>query len=610
MQPRSHSVTSLKRLCFSVKKSKGRKQKVLELLPNYPIRKGRISVDSALPSLDTLTNQKTPNTSFAVNEQIAKQIENLREKFEMVYPSVGQLVTLFVLKPSLQHRGKGADINLYFPNPLVSTCSLVTINDKFESLFVLGCLHGFMLVLPKDNPYTTQDYLHYCFFVKNDIDLAETIWKAHELFKYKLSRKDVKDACWNIVPGLFMDIINSRFQQERPFVTQLEVCQDWLERRKKFIAEKSVVAPVPNSKGRAEHPLLDPEFDLQPLPSLDLCTFKFSQNSIVDYIAFIKSKGAESNFEINENSMSFKSSMSALRESDNYRNGAGQRSVLGSRSSDKKPMTFFTIELSKLRKLQENQLVSILGFQNVKVEEPEPDIYRKSFKKNMEGYLDAEFMNENLSLGFCQVKTYSDYLFTFKGNTTEGSSGSPILDDGLQIVGINFGCYYDYQSEQTVKNNIKNKGKKGKEGRANSLKRSEVDRGKSKGKRQFSVDRKSGKEETPNALTLAAFEIEINEPGQLAHESSLKNRNLAVATTHPVFVSWLSSIEKNIEETTKNQPISFPDPKSKNKKLIKDKIGNKYENGRTMHTTKRDSNKQQNPCKAPSRPQNPHKPKY
>ena len=74
----------------------------------------------------------------------------------------------------------------------------------------------------------------------------------------------------------------------------------------------------------------------------------------------------------------------------------------------------------------------MLGYHTVKLEKTNKDEnMRPSYTQDLEQYLDAEFINEHLSIGFCTIKRFNSCMITFKGNTSEGSSGSPILDQSL-----------------------------------------------------------------------------------------------------------------------------------------------------------------------------------
>jgi hypothetical protein len=68
---------------------------------------------------------------------------------------------------------------------------------------------------------------------------------------------------------------------------------------------------------------------------------------------------------------------------------------------------------------------------------------RNSLFGCLTAFCDADFLNENLSVGTVIVKEASDEILNYVGNTSFGSSGGLILDKNLNILGINFGYFND-----------------------------------------------------------------------------------------------------------------------------------------------------------------------
>ena len=68
---------------------------------------------------------------------------------------------------------------------------------------------------------------------------------------------------------------------------------------------------------------------------------------------------------------------------------------------------------------------------------------RTSFYSKLLEFQDIDFLNENLSIGGVIVKEANDQILNYLGNTVHGSSGGLIIDQDLNILGINFGFFND-----------------------------------------------------------------------------------------------------------------------------------------------------------------------
>lgn len=579
---RSHSTTHLKRFCMSEKKHankgdswrkdkdkkprinklKPSKRKLLEILPNFPVRRGRISIDSMLPCQDIFAEDSTK--SLVTNSQVNTFLNLYKENFEMVYPSVGQLVTLLVRKTPLpkpktskksKPSSKGSKplsvpIDSLILCPQIVTGTLVSINNDIETLSILSCLHGLTL-----DPQLSPHYSRLTYFVKSESDVSERVFKtldyvskiyerSRDFSIEKVSGPDAQKNLKLLESQLKIDfekIISKRFSYDKIFTCLVEASQEFLEARKSFI-EKASKEPIKTKEnGDAFHPLLDPEFELQPIPSVDVCFFDLPKNFLNNYAEFLKENKTESDFEFTEDSVNFASSLSRLKDS------------LSGQLTQSKSLAFLNIDLKDFQPSQltlagdkqrensesncsvvsvgENELVTILGYQNVKVEPSEAKgLYRKSFNENLKGYLDAEFVNENLSLGFCIVKKTSQTLITFQGNTLDGSSGALLIDKDLKVVGINFGCYYDYQPDLNPQKKAPTKKKKPKQTRSLS--------------KTPSKSPTQSKPSPPPPDDLLSFDHPIFEPGGLTHSSSIKNRNLGIPLTHPLIGEILREREQ------------------------------------------------------------------
>lgn len=549
----------LNRLCFSEKKRRSGKPaatKTFDILPNYPVRRGRISMNSMLPVAEE-PSSKPAQPQLVVDEEVKRFADRYKLNFEMVYPSVGQLVCLFLMKPERMRKLKRLLVDDVLLAPTVSTCSLATIDEAPESLFLISCLHSTRAPLREGSPHQSHHFDRRCFFVKSDLDVGESLWKAFEVTKAAWGRRRLDQGLAGFAEEL-VACLAKRFHQDAPFVRAVEPCASFLAKRRAFI-ERCAEAPAPgDDSGYRGQELLDPEFQLQPIPSVDVLAFTPGPGFVSEYLAHLRRGTFESDFALTEHTMSLSSSLQALQ------------------SRGEKGFSFLNVSSGYHRRLQEGALATLLGYQSIRLERPSEEVYRKSFSNKIKGYIDAEFMNDNLSLGFCILKRVSDHLFTFQGNTSEGSSGSPILNEALELIGFNFGCYFDYQADLSLRRAAKPKKKTP---RAQSVRTKKARLPRRQAAQSTSVPklRPSAQEpvEPPGAVAgtrLFAedplqFDIEIEEPGRDAHMSSLKNRNLAVSMNHPVIKEWVAE-RKSATAKRPAGPASF-------RGIAKDKTGTK-----------------------------------
>ncbi len=546
----------LNRLCFSEKKRRTAKPgatKTYDILPNYPVKRGRISMNSMLPAAED-ASRGTPR--LVVDEDVKRFADKYKLNFEMVYPSVGQLVCLFVMKAELVQQHKRLLIDDVLLAPTVSTCSLATIDESPDSLFLVSCLHSTRAPLREGARHSSHHFDRRCFFVKSDVDVGESLWKAFEVTKAAWGRRKLDQGLAGFAEDL-VACLTRRFHQSPPFVRPVEPCASFLAKRRAFI-ERSAKTPVArDAAGSASHELLDPEFGLQPIPSVDVLAFTPQAGFVAEYLAHLRQGTFESDFALTEHTMSLSSSLQALQ------------------SRGTKGFSFLNVDSGYHRKLQEGALATLLGFQSISLERPSEEVYRKSFSNKIKGFIDAEFMNDNLSLGFCLLKRVSDHIFTFQGNTSEGSSGSPILNEALELIGFNFGCYYDIQADQSIRAAKK---RKRKATRAQSIRskktptpRAPSTKSSSPARQLQSLERTG--QSAPGSRLFPEdphqFDIEIEEPGKDEHMTSLKNRNLAVCMNHPVLKEWIRERRQlTAKQPPKPPPVSF-------RGISKDKTGNK-----------------------------------
>lgn len=585
-----HSVSRPERLCFSGKKANGsssssRQPLRVELFPNFPIKGGRISTGSVLPS-DNFLKKVSKSKHMELNQEASRLVASQKSMYEMIGPSVGQLVTFYVLKPEqikniAKQNPKFANVKaeLLVPSPNVATCSLLTIEDQFYSLFGLTCLHSIQLVLDKNAPFKAQDYDQVSIFIKHTYDIQLHLWSVHEEICALVPRWKVEFLTIERLHHEVAKLLLSRTGTSNIFMAPVTINTDFLKMRKEFITE-SLEAQMQLQDHKFMHPLLDPEFELQPLPSFDMVTFSLSEANKAGYQRFLKSEAFTRNeFVFNEDSTNFSKSMQAVRgpirpnnissqEESSAGFAASNHTKEGDTLSDcisvtsKTPLTFLTIKLTDNPPIVPGDLVTLLGFHSIKNRKIENDeVYQPAYKKQFKGLVDSAFLNQNLSLGVCQVKSYQPCIFTYKGNTSEGSSGSPILDKHLRVVGINFGCYHDVQVEPDQGARSKSGKNKHKQDKmisepyhysadaSQSTQPSSI--------QSFSSKDSPGlleiKSKSPNPDDLLQFEIEVKEPGALLHQSSLKNRNLAVCTNHPAFRKWLEGWHKQCKMLEEHQ---------------------------------------------------------
>lgn len=501
----------------------------MELMPNYPIRQGRISVNSVLP--DEVSLKQTKRTIFEVHKESQYMVEKLKENFETIYPSIGQLVTLYILMPDF--RKDRTTIDKLVLCPTVATCSLITINGKNSTRFGLSNLHA---IRPDAivGSYTSDQYERICHFAKSDIDCGESVWKTFEYMKSIWAREKPLDLNSVTMISDFKSNLLKRFSTSPTFIHRVTPCSNLLKQRIEFIKTQSTKQPV-HTTNLISHALLDPEYSLQPIPSIDLMTFEIDDGKFMhDYSEYLyPSKDHDESSKV---VVSDESSRTAASLSWN----------------PAKPFKYLNIDLDSMAEPAPEDLVVLIGYQSVRLEPMRQKadlLYRKSYKTNFQDYADSEFMHDNLSVGICRLSSTSDCIITFKGNTTEGSSGSPILDQQLNVIALNFGCYYDYQEDQDVR--AKKKAEKAKHTSARS--KSVVSKsGKSVSqatpklslldstiKSGISLSQQSAKLKTIGHDSLYDFDVEIDEPGLEHHKVSLKNRNLAINIRHPVLVAWM-----------------------------------------------------------------------
>lgn len=115
------------------------------------------------------------------------------------------------------------------------------------------------------------------------------------------------------------------------------------------------------------------------------------------------------------------------------------------------------------------------------------------------------------------MKEASPQIINYFGNTAHGSSGGIILDEDLNIIGINFGFFNDEVDPEISQTGIK---------RAEPMDHSE----------DF-VDQEED---------IFMFDVEV--PEEESNRNVYKNRNIAVSFSHPVIKKFLKrwAVDKEI----------------------------------------------------------------
>ena len=325
----------------SKKKAKNdREAKILEILPNCPIRAGRLLINSTLPALDE-EPQKTPKTAktdktkttkntpqkLQLNLKMRQRIESHKTLLEVSSNSVGQLLVVFTLKSKkLKKYKKGLEPRIVFPNISVSTCCIIKLKG-FIKLYGVSCLHCFQLEdevlieLIGRRAIKSSDYTRTAFFVKHDSDASSAVLKIEKLLRSVLGRLESSSQySEEKIVSRVKNLLKKRYLRGC-FLAEVSPSDQFLEIRKKFIIEESgAYEEVDGGKegegGRQKgknlkerevggRKLLDPCFSLQPLPSVDMMFLDLQMDFHVEfekYIARMKDSYSfeKLNFEIRE----------------------------------------------------------------------------------------------------------------------------------------------------------------------------------------------------------------------------------------------------------------------------------------------------------------------
>ena len=507
---------ALTRVCFSEKKRKGKKQSnTLEILPNYPIRNGQICISNYLPKL---TSQKHPSEAtkkqLKLNQTFQKFVKKSKEKIEKIVDSVGQLVVLFVLKQEKLRRYKAPlAARVILPNGTVTTASLVKLKKRKNAVFGLGCLHSFQIddvdcvELLGRKKICSSDYERLAYFVKHSEDVSGVVSKIEKIVRNFLERGEGENLV-EFVKEKFEILMRERYclgsflREVKPHHRILEIRKNYLKENKKY-----------------KEKFLDPCFSLQPTPSIDLVTLEISPKFIEDYFQFLEEKSRAKLF-----------AQTAQDIKRKQEEEGSDKSAIIEEHSKMLTETFFTKKFTKQKinkkfltyslptkkstttKIKTNTKTLLLGFQGVYL-----DTVAEGMAESSRGYdqfsnlLDAELFHEHLSITGTVIKENNPQLIVYIGNTSYGSSGSCILDKNCNILGINFGYFYDNEDDMEE----------------NSV-----------------IEKMEKFRDSQNDIFY--FDIEVKE--KLENREVEKNRNLAVNLKHEVFRSWVEEWMEDFEE--------------------------------------------------------------
>ncbi|EAS03376.3 hypothetical protein TTHERM_00730250 (macronuclear) [Tetrahymena thermophila SB210] len=374
------------------------KNSFIHFWPNYPIRHQKLLINNFLPKQKDNSKIKPLRVNLS-----QPQIINLEQKAQ----AVGQVFVVYVEKSNF----------IDFLEISCATFSVVefqnqqTNNQHQNEIFGLTVAHVFM-----DTPQNTKgDYYRLIFVSMSEIDTFEDFKKSLQTFKAKKRRQIVdfnKQNGFNIKD--FSKLLQNYLQEEDKYfkgqpIFQAFINYEFLEYRRELI---SVI-----SESETSHQfLLDPLNGLQCLPSIDCCLLSF-EDKFIDF--FNKQKIYP--LQISQNQYNIQ------EDQQNNIYMIGYQQIIGSIFQKKDP-TYI------LNMLYDNQTI-----QPIEVN---------------------KLINPHKSLQVGQYAKSNNYILTFEASTTQGSSGSPVLDINGNLIGINTGYfdditgYEDTQETQTYQSII------------------------------------------------------------------------------------------------------------------------------------------------------------
>lgn len=337
----------------------------IEVLPNYVIDNDEILEVSALPkerfiySKDNdLVQEKT------LKRYEVKQIPN-SQSFKNAIKSTGQLNLILI---------KQVENEIFF-KIFSCTFSIVKINNGIK---ILTVLHPYQNLIKEE----TDPFELIAVFNFERID-------AHLTFMGKLNKIQNESKTLESTFELLKDDIKD---DKTKFICKFNsmINQKFFDLRRNIILDNFHVKKEQNI-------LLDPEYFLQPLPSLDALLLDIDKN-FKSYLADHQILGIEM---FNDNEVNFDHDYFAI----------GYNDVVG----------FFKDE-------NYSETVTL------------------SFPLQM-----CKFVHRNKSASIVKLKKDNNFMFTSISSLLKGSSGAPILSKDGKIVGMSFGYYSDNTAYEKIK---------------------------------------------------------------------------------------------------------------------------------------------------------------
>ncbi|KAL4477787.1 hypothetical protein ABPG72_018961 [Tetrahymena utriculariae] len=373
------------------------KNSFIHFWPNYPIRHQKLLINNYLPKQND--SQKVKPLRFSLSQS---QVLSLEQKSQ----AVGQVFVVYVEKSNF----------IDFLEISCATFSVIEfqnqqINIQHQNeLFGLTVAHVFM-----DTPQNIQgDYYRLIFVSMSEVDTFEDFKQSLQLFKVK-KRSQILDLSkqhrFNIKD--FSKLLQNYLQDEDKYFKEQPVFQAFINYE--FLEYRRELISVISESETSHQLLLDPLNGLQCLPSIDCCLLSFEDK-------FIEFCNKQKIFPLNVSYNQFNS----YEDQQNNICMIGYQQILGSIFQKKDPTYLLnTLHDKQIQPIEVNKLI-----------------------------------NPHKSLQVGQYTKTNNYILTFEASTTQGSSGSPVLDLNGNLIGINTGYfdditgYEDTQETQTYQSII------------------------------------------------------------------------------------------------------------------------------------------------------------
>ena len=327
--------------------------KEIKILPNYSFKNREISLASQLPKKfsEGIWTIK-PETGFRKN-----MIAN-KNKIEQKLSSCGKLFCVRIDKHNLYKNSLRSILRGSF--------SIVRLNDQ-----TVKAVSALQVVKSDSNKL-----------------FEEIIFGS---FDEKITIKD-----WEIRRCCYLGSIQDKISNFRKFLKEkifyeFKITPGYLKSRRDYL--------IHVKKEKKEKILLDPEYNLQPQPSVDLVFLDLPENLL------------------------YKISKEQL-----------------------KPL--------KISERINPKLGYLVAFHDRLWKKTEKNSTKYCKTEVLESIELEKLLHENKSIGQCVITTYSTNIINYLATAGEGSSGGCILDEDGDIIGINFGGYSDEKQQGKVSKKI------------------------------------------------------------------------------------------------------------------------------------------------------------